>query len=84
MCGRVEPRRGDPYPIGSVARYDWVDAQWVGNATAKVVLSKLVAHDKPQNRNPGTVNPRIKRLAEIMECAESRVHRGLRYLKDHG
>ena len=82
VCGRVEPLRGDPYPVGRVFRHDWLDAQHVGNATAKAVLGALVRHDKPWSNTPGTVFPSVARLAQILECAESRVHRGLRYLKD--
>ena len=84
VCGLVVPHRGNPYPIGKVERYDWVDAQHVGNSTAKEVLRVLVGHDKPKNREPGKVFPSVARLAEVMECAESRVHRGLRYLEAHG
>ena len=83
FCGRVEPRRGDPYPVASIDRYDWCEAQHVGNATAKAVLRVLIGHDKPEGKNPGTVFPSVARLAEIMECAETRVHRGLRYLDKH-
>lgn len=84
VCGRVEPRRGDPYPVGKVERQDWVDAQHVGNASAKNVLGALVRHDRPWNKTPGTVWPGVKRLALMTESSESTVYRALAHLEDEG
>ena len=84
VCGRVEPRRGDPYPVGKVERHDWVDAQPVGNASAKAVLGALIRHDRPWGTSPGTVWPGVERLVQITELSRATVFRALGYLEDAG
>ena len=79
-CGRVEPRRGDEYPAGEIARYDWLFAQCIPNPIAKSVLLALVHHD----RHDGRVFPKVRRLAVMTGYVERSVHRGLDWLEAHG
>ena len=84
VCGYVWLHRGDPYPAASVDRYDWVDAQHVGDPVAKEVLAKLVSHDRGNNRTPGTVNPSVARIAVMVERSAATVYRKLELLEREG
>ena len=84
VCTYVWPHRGDPYPAGTVDRYDWVDAQYIGDPVAKEILGKLVSHDRGNNRKPGTVTPSVERLAVMVERNAATIYRKLEYLEREG
>ena len=84
VCGWSYRWREIPYVAGHWRRREWAAEQYVGDQTAKHLLSVLVTFDMPQNKTPGTVRPGVKRLAHMIESTAATVHRALDVLVDKG
>ena len=81
VCGHVEPHRGDPYPAARIERYAWVEAQWIGDATAKNILKVLVHRDMPGGDTPpGTVRLSYRRLMLAAELGKTALANALKFL----
>ena len=69
------------YPAGTVARFDWVLDQPIGDPLAKLVLFALVLHDKPNSEG---IFPSQARLARLTGLSRRSVVNALKRLRKAG